>query len=56
MQEMISLESLVSHQEIAQVLRTTWIDVNTDSHDVLLSKLNIDGLKTCEGRSIRHLN
>jgi hypothetical protein len=26
------------------------VDVNTDSDDVL-SKLNIDGLKTCEGRS-----
>jgi hypothetical protein len=25
------------------------VDVNTDSDDVL-SKLNIDGLKTCEGR------
>ena len=27
------------------------VDVNTDSDDVLISKLNIDGLKTCEGRS-----
>jgi hypothetical protein len=28
------------------------MDVNTDSGDVLYkSKLNIDGLKTCEGRS-----
>jgi hypothetical protein len=27
------------------------VDANTDSDDVLLSKLNIDGLKTCEGRS-----
>jgi hypothetical protein len=26
------------------------VDINTDSDDVL-SKLNIDGLKTCEGRS-----
>jgi hypothetical protein len=30
----------------------TCMDVNTDSDDVLYKgKLNIDGLKTCEGRS-----
>jgi hypothetical protein len=47
--------SLASRQEIAQDTANSYLtckDVNTDSDDVLYkSKLNIDGLKTCEGRS-----
>ena len=47
--------SLASRQEIAQDPANSYLtcmDVNTDSDDVLYkSKLNIDGLKTCEGRS-----
>jgi hypothetical protein len=47
--------SLASRQEIAQDTANSYLtcmDVNTDSDGVLYkSKLNIDGLKTCEGRS-----
>jgi hypothetical protein len=47
--------SLASRQEIAQDTANSYLtcmDVNIDSDDVLYkSKLNIDGLKTCEGRS-----
>jgi hypothetical protein len=47
--------SLASRQEITQDTANSYLtcmDVNTDSNDVLYkSKLNIDGLKTCEGRS-----
>jgi hypothetical protein len=39
-----------SYQEIAHAGTANNVDVNTYSDDVL-SKFNIDGLKTCEGRS-----
>jgi hypothetical protein len=51
-QKMISLGS---RQEIAQDTANSYLtcmDVNTDCDDELYkSKLNIDGLKTCEGCS-----
>ena len=47
-QKMISLASGQSSRNSTGTADN--VDVNTDSDDVL-SKLNIDGLKTCEGRS-----
>ena len=47
-QKMISLASGQSSRNSTGTADN--VDINTDSDDVL-SKLNIDGLKTCEGRS-----